>query len=324
MSVLTWNTSEFFDEAEEKQRHESLANAWYSSEKDVAEIELKTAIATKDFYKYPKVASYHFQLIKEIADSDLPIIEANLAMFYSYRRGEGVESDPSLALHYIHKALKTGSNEARLVYARCLEDNQGLESVLDTDPAKALEIYRELARDSKDPSSMDIACGRAVNLLIKGKHTGELSSADEELVWQYSGDWRIIHPSRLYYDIALFYSSEIKSSGNGSWKSRRAIDLLIHGMKQSRDREVSKKCEALLDLWGAKPIAPPPPTKEQARRENAEIAVAVGFGAAGLVLWTILGIVLILAALAIDVVVSIVILAFFVIMALAALVRKKK
>jgi hypothetical protein len=127
-------------------------------------------------------------------------------------------------------------------------------------------------------------------------------------------------PSRLYYEIALFYSSEIKSTAYGCSKSRRAIELLIHGMEQSGDRELSKKCEALLDLWGAKPIVPTPPTEAQAIRQNAKLAVAVGYSAAALVLWTILGIVLILIALAINVVVGIIILAFVVVMALA---RKK-
>jgi hypothetical protein len=300
-----------FKEAEERWQQERLANEWHSSEKNVASLELGSAIVASRLRLNSDIASYHFPLIKEVADSDLPLVEAPLAMFSSYRWGEnGVGADPIVALHYLNKAVNTGNNKARWFYAGCLVDNRGLENVLDTDPAKALEIYRDLAWDAKDITVMELARRHAVALLIKGKHSGQLSAKDEEMVRQYSDDPQQFS-SEHFYDLALFYSNGIRSKQYSGPEYRRAVELLTLGMKKSRNPEIGSKCEALLDQWGVRPIAPPPPTRAQAIAENAKVTVAVGYSAVVLVVWSILGIVCVIIAALIDFSVSVVVLLIF-------------
>ena len=235
-----------------------------------------------------EIARYHFDIIKEIADSNLPIAKAHMVLVDCYRKGHGVDADPYLALHHLEKAISIGSNEARWWYANFLVKNEGLESVLDTNPKEALDIYRELAWDDKDITTLSLSRSYAVPMLIKEKHSGQLSEKDEEMVRQYSENWQGMS-ERHYYDLARFYSDGITSKDYAGPEYRRARELLNLGVKKSRSRENQQKCEALLDQWGVKPVQPVPPTRTQKAIKGANTALSLSFIVVVIIAWSSIG-----------------------------------
>ncbi|HEX8592758.1 MAG TPA: hypothetical protein VF682_05685 [Pseudomonas sp.] len=280
-----------FNEIEEKRQREHLADEWFGSPDDVGHIEMIISGLSHRMHSNTEIARYHFDLIKEIADSNQPIAKAHMVLVDCYRKGHGVDADPYLALHYLEEAISIGSNEARWWYANFLVKNEGLESVLDTNPNKALDIYRELAWDDKDISILSLSRCYAVPMLIKGKHSGQLSEKDEEMVRQYAKNWQEMSEHH-YYELARFYSDGITSKDYAGPEYKQARELLILGMKKSRSRDNQQKCEDLLDQWGVKPVQPAPPTRTQKAIQGANTALSLSFVIVVIIVWSSIGVTL--------------------------------
>ena len=277
-----------FNEVEEQWQRKCLTDKWHGSSEDIDNIEMSILTLSHRMRANAEIARYHFDLIKEIADSHLPIAEAHMVLMDCYRRGHGVDAAPDLALHHLEEAIKIGSNEARWWYANFLVKNEGLESVLDADPDKALNIYRELAWDDKDITVLSLSRWSAVPILIKGKYSGQLSPKDEELVRQYSENWQDMSGLH-YYDLARFYSDGINLKDYARPEYRRARELLIRGMEKSRSQEIRQKCEALLDQWSVKPVPLAPPTKTQKAIQGAKSTLSLGFIVIVIIAWSFIG-----------------------------------
>lgn len=280
-----------FNEFEEKRQRKNLADEWFGRSEGIYNIEMIISALSHRIHANAEIARYHFDLIKEIADSHLPIAKAHMILVDCYRRGHGVDADPYLALYHLEEAINIGSNEARWWYANFLIKNEGLESVLDTNPNKALNIYKELAWDDKDITVLSLSRYSAVPILIKGNYSGQLSPKDEDMVRQYSENWQEMSGLH-YYDLARFYSDGIKSKDYAGPEYRRARELLNHGMEKSRSREIRQKCETLLDQWGVKPVPPTPPTRTQKAIQGANAALSLGFIIVVIIAWSFIGVAL--------------------------------
>lgn len=311
-----------FNAIEEKCQNDYLINAWHGGKNNIDEVARIVAGLAYRMHSNAEIACYHISLIKEIADSSLPIAKAHMILLDCYRRGHGVEIDPYLALDHLEKAINIGSNEARWWYANFLVKNEGLESVLDTNPEKALNIYRELAWDEQDITIISLARYSAVPLLIKGKHSGQLSFKDEELIRQYSENWQCMS-SLHYYDLARFYSDGIESKNYSSPEYRYAKNLLVRGMEKSASSEIKQKCEALLDEWGIKPIPPLPPTRAQKVVEGTKIVISLGYAVTMLVVWSFIGMILLSITTWITIYITIPIMGLLAVFGIIAIIRKK-
>jgi len=298
-----------------------LSEAWYSDEKDIKTIEMIVGSMSHRIRSNPEAARYHFDLVKEIADGELPIASAHMILMDCYRRGHGVEADPSLALHHLEQALEIGSSEARWWHANFLVKNDGLEGVLDTNSSKALEIYRELAWGNDDITITSLARCSAVPLLIKGKYSGQLAAKDEAMVRQYVDNWQEMS-SHHYYDLARFYSDGIESTDYSSSEYERAREILKRGMENSASPESRQKCEALLEKWGVKPVPPLPPTITQKVAEGAKVTVSLGYILAVLIIWSFIGTTLLAIATRINLYIGLPIIALLVIGGIIATLRR--
>lgn len=274
-----------FNRSEEVVWQRDLVGLLYKSgAPDVPQIDTQVRILAGRMRQNPEAAALHFDLIKEAADRFPTIESAQMAMVDSYRRGNGVQADATFAWSYFSRALATGSAESKWWFANFLVDNKGLEEVISPDPERALGIYRELAWDDSSLSILSLARMQAVPLLIEGKHSGQLSSEDEELVWQYAKNWQEMN-SVHYYDLALFYSPEGRSTDYAGPEYATARRLLIDGMNRSRSEAVRRKCEDLLDVWGVKPKPPEPMTTKAKISASADVAAGVGGFLIGQLFW---------------------------------------
>lgn len=234
---------------EEEWHRRRVVSAWSGERATAQQINTLVGGLTARMQKDPAVAAYHIPLIKEIADDELPVPAARLAMADCYRRGNGVAANPQLALNYLERAAGTGDNHALWWYANHLINNEGLEDVLSVDIDKALSIFRQLIA-TLDLSIYELALWSAVPLLIKGKSSGQLSPEDEEIVRSYS-DSHNVH-SIHFYELARFYSTGVASNDYLGLEYRRARELAIRGVAAG-STDSKAKCLALLSKWGIAP-----------------------------------------------------------------------
>lgn len=263
-----------------------LAEVWRDGVTDGETVERLIAPLKYRIPESADIARRTVDLLGEIADSGLPVPTAHIILSDCYRLAHGVAADPHRALHHLEAAVRLGSDEARWRYGLALSTrNEGFAGALAPDPERALEIFRELA--SRD---YVLAFEPAIELLIKGKHAGELPRKDEFFVQQYADTSMV--GSRLSFELARFFSEGLTSSDFAGYEYKRARDFLIRGMNNSRYPDVQRKCEALLDEWGVKPTPPAPPTprtKAQKVAEGAKIAGYLGSGVALMILWAFIG-----------------------------------
>lgn len=274
-----------FDRAEEEAWQRDLVGWLHNpGTPDLSKIDTQVRILAVRMQENADIAAFHFDLIKEAADRFPTIESCQLAMVDCYRRGHGVQADATFAWSYLSRALATGRAEAKWWHANFLVDNKGLEEVISPDPARALEIYRDLAWDESDLTILSLARKKAVPLLIEGKHSGQLSSEDEELVRQYASNWQEMN-SAHYYELALFYSRGLRSTNHAGPEYATARRLLIDGMTKSRSEAVRRKCEELLDAWEVKPKPPEPMTTKEKIAAGADVAAGVGGFVVGQFFW---------------------------------------
>lgn len=226
-----------------------LINAWNGGAATASSINLQVQGISHRLREDPAVARYYLDVIEEIAASDLEVPEARLILSDLYRRGHGVDLDPHLAVHHLKQAAAGGDHSARWFYASALVDNRGLEGALERDPEAAMVIFRELAWDGTNITTYSLARNSIVPLLIKGKHAGQLSSKDEELVDQYARHESHIS-SAHYPELARFYSAGLSSRDYKGHEYRRARELLTKGAKVDRAPKAQQQCKDILAEWG--------------------------------------------------------------------------
>ena len=235
--------------AEEEYYRDRLVADWNGGATNLEDINLAVRGISHRIHRDPSVAPFYLDLLEQIAGSGMAVPEVHLVLSDVFRRGHGVEANPRLALDYLEHAIAHGSNNARWWHANLLVNNEGLEDVLERNVDAAIEIYRDLAWDSADISIYCLARGSLVPLLISGKHAGQLSPKDEELVSQYAdNDTHIV--SAHYPELARFYSEGVGSRDYHGPEYRRARDLLTRGAQRSRVPGVQQKCRAVLAEWG--------------------------------------------------------------------------
>ena len=272
-----------FNEAEEARRRIDTYRVWNGDPDNLEPIAEAVRRVSSAMSANAQIARYHLGDVQSLLEGEDPfeIPEAHMVLADCYRRGHGVEANPSKALHHLQRAVALGSHNARWWYATLLVRPDGLETVLRPDTNQAIEIFRELAW-ADDPRS-EFARRSLVPLLIKGKHAGQLSSRDQELVDQYSGE----HGGAAwahYYDLARFYSDGITSKDYAGPEYRRARELLIRGI-DVRDPRVQQQCATLLDQWKVKPLPPAPLSVA----EKAVIGVKLSFVVGVLIVWALIG-----------------------------------
>lgn len=273
-----------YDEADENQRQQDAAKWWNDTPPNVERLNMAVYGLGNAMRGNADIARHHFAFVKEIADSDLPIDNAHLTIMDCYRLGHGVGKDPARALHYLQKAVETGSDTAWWFYANFLVRNEGFGGFLDANPDEALRILRRLIRDG-EVRRQPLYRSSAMSLLIKGKRSGQLSAEDEEIVRQHFSDFAEISPHH-YVDLAHFYS-------HGPQRER-AIALLVKGMGIG-PASVRNQCRELLDEWGARPIPPPQPTNTQRAIQGLKTAAGLGYVLLVMLVWSGIGLALLAA-----------------------------
>lgn len=280
-----------FSETEENYTRARLLRVWNNGQGEFDAIETMVGGLSHSMKRNPEVARYHLDFIIEIADSDLPVPEAHLILADCYRRGHGTEARPSEAFRHLQAADTLGGNRVRWWYAHYLLDNKGFEGFLDRDPSRALDIFRDLAWDEKDTSMASLARGSAVPLLIEGKHSGQLSARDEELIKRYIEDWRYTSYHH-YYPLARFYSDGVVSRNYAGPEYEIARELLARGAEQHLIPRIRQQCQDLIAEWGLAPEPVQPATMTQKVVEGAKVTIGLSYILIVLVIWSVIGVVL--------------------------------
>lgn len=270
-----------YSEEEEGRQQQDVAKWWHGSDSDVDRLNYGVGILRNRMWTSEEIARHHFAFVREIADSGLPVADAHLAIMDCYRRGHGVDRNPDRALHYLKKAMQTGSESAWWFYGTFLVRTDGFEGVLEPDPEEALNIFKRLMRGG-NITTQSLARSSAASLLITGKRSGQLPTDDENIVRQYFSDRAEISPHH-YADLALFYAAEPTRE--------KAMTLLIEGLT-ARSEMVRQRCQELLEEWGAMPVPTPQPTGAQRAIKGVKTAAGLGYILVVMLVWSGIGLTL--------------------------------
>lgn len=275
---------------ENAQLYDLLENTWRhisTSEND----EIRTIIDVVMMRMHGSTINtlYFIDLIKEIAESDRRIPEADIALMHCYLDQNGIELNPEQALYYLKRAFEAGSIRARLIYANFLAGNETLKSVLHADPKKAIDIYLQTYQLENNESNSKYrrwAQESAVQILINGTCSGELPFDQEDIIRDYCESGQYIRPE-YFYKLARFYSDGIASKDYKGPEYERARDLLLRGTKSGQITPIAE-CEAILQQWE---LIPRPPTGTQKAVEGVKTTIKLGAVIAILFFWSAVGLV---------------------------------
>lgn len=297
-----------------------LLDAWSDGHGDAEESELRAKILSHRIRGDEDVARFHLSAISDVAQSALPVPTAHMILHDCYLRGWAVDADSEQALRHLELAIEDGSESARWFFGCYLLGKKELSSVLAPEPERALDIFRDLARNAEETTAMSLARGSAASYMATHFKISEISAEDRELIDAYADDLRMVI-GMDHYHLALFYADEANGTDFAGPGYRKSRELLIAGMK-SRSEEVRKACTAKLDAWGVTPVEPPPPTPSQKAAETLKATGMLGGVALILLVWTVIGLFLLSITAAINAIMIPVVLVAVVVGVVLSLVRR--
>lgn len=267
-----------------------LLQAWREGNGNIKATNLSAKILSHRMRGDEDVARFHFNAVKKVAQGPLPIPEAHMILLDCYRRGWAVNADPKKALHYLELAIENGHDMARWYLACYLMGDDKLASVLPPDPERAMAIFRDLSRNSKDSIVTSLARREAASYIVKHFFIHEISCEDLELVNGFSESLDIVGMDYIY--LALFYAEGVTGSDYSGPTYRKARELFIAGTK-SQSEQVRNLCSAQLDAWGIQPTTAQAPAPALTGTQKAGQAIKVTGQFAGLagilVFWSLVG-----------------------------------
>ena len=286
------------DDQYEDSLRNNLLLAWNKGRGNAAEAELRAKILSHRMRSDESVARFHLSAIKDVAQGPLHVPTTHMILHDCYRRGWAVAADPVKALRHLELAIESGSESARWFLGCYLLGDERLASVLVIDPDRAMDIFRDLARNSKDITTMSLALRSAASYIARNFSIRDVSDEDRELVDSHALDSREIM-GMDYLHLALFYAGEAASKDFAGPAYRQSRELLIAG-SESRSEQVRSACEAQLDAWGVRPAPEPVMTPSQKAGQALKVTGMLGGVAAILTVWSLIGLFLLSVAATIN------------------------
>lgn len=303
---------------EESQRHD-LLQVWKEGCGDADETEMRAKILSQRMRTDEDVARFHFNAVKEVAHGPLPVPAAHMILHDCYYRGWAVAVEPDKALRYLELAIESGYEPARWFFGCYLLGNDKLSSVLAPDADRAMDIFRDLARNSRDITTMSLSLRSAASYIATNCTIREVSDEDRELVDLYAADTQeIIGMDHLH--LALFYAGEATGKDYESPEYRKSRELLIAGLR-SRSKQVRNSCNNQLHAWGARPV---PVVLTQSQKAGQALKVTGGLAGVAVILivWSLIGLLLLSVAATINAIITPIILVIVVVGLVVTLLRR--
>lgn len=296
----------------------NLHDAWKDGR--AAETEMSAKILSHRMRGDEDVARFHLGTVSAVANGTLAVPTAHLILHDCYRRGWAVSADPAKALHQLELAVESGSESALWFLGCYLLGDDKLSSVLPPDADRALDIFRDLARNADDVSVASLAQRSVASYLATHFRISAVSHEDREIIDWHASDLRqIIGMDHLH--LALFYAGEAKGTDYAGPQYRKSRELLVAGSK-SRSEKVRAACAAQLDAWGATPLQDPVPTPSQKAGQALKTTGMLGGVAIILVVWSSIGLFLLTIVAAINAVMIPLVLVAVVVGLVFSLVRR--
>lgn len=234
----------------EEELSSKLLKAWQDG--NFEKTEMLATILSNRMYDDENVAKYHFQAIKGVANGVLPVSAAHMILHQCYRRGWSVAADQSMALHHLELAISCGSENARWFLGCYLLNKDVLSSVIPHDPARAMDIFRDLANNAEDITIKKLSQRSAASYIATNLKYHEVSPEDMQLVERYALDKREIIGLDFLY-LALFFADGVTGKDYAGPSYRKSRELLIAGSR-SHSVKAQDACLAQLDAWGLIPL----------------------------------------------------------------------
>lgn len=296
----------------------NLHDAWKDGR--AAETEMSAKILSHRMRRDEDVARFHLGTVSAVANGSLAVPTVHLILHDCYRRGWAVSADPAKALRHLELAVESGSESALWFHGCYLLGDDKLSSVLPPDADRALDIFRDLARNADDVSVADLAQRSVASYLATHFKISAVSHEDREIVDWHASDLRqIIGMDHLH--LALFYAGEAKGTDYAGPQYRKSRELLVAGSK-SRSEKVRAACSAQLAAWGVTPLQDPVLTPSQKAGQALKTTGMLGGIAIILVVWSSIGLFLLSIVAAINAVMIPLVLVAVVVGLVFSLVRR--
>jgi len=283
----------------ESKLRNDLLQAWNEGNGEINAIELCAGILSHRMRADQDVARFHFNAVKNVAQGLLPVCKAHMILHDCYRRGWGVTADPKKALRHLELAIENGHEVASWFLACYLINDDKLAPVLPPDPERAMTIFRNLIRNSKNVDIIELALPSAASYIAQHFSIQDVSGEDLELVDRYS-EWTTSIRSMDHLYLALFYATGATDTDYAGPSYRKSRELLMAGSKRSE--QVRALCNAQLDAWNVRPKSETAPALTTSQKAGQVIKVT---GMAGgmigvLVMWSLIGTFLLSVTVAIN------------------------
>lgn len=302
---------------EESLRRE-LVDAW--NDGDAEETDTSLRILSHRMRDDEEAARFHFGAVSKIAQGPLPVPTAHMILHDCYRRGWAVSADPTKSLRHLELAMDSGSESARWFFGCYLLGDEKLSPALPPAPQRALDIFRDLARNAEDITVLSLAQRSAASYIASHFTISEVSDDDRQIVDAHASDIRmVIGMDHLH--LARFYAGQQNATDYSLPMYKKSRDLLSAGV-ESRSEAVRKACSDQLAAWGVLPAPTPEPTSTEKAVQTIKVTGMLGGVAIIVVVWSFIGLFLMSIAAAINAVMIPIVLGLVVVGLIFSLMRR--